>query len=373
MIRYIITLLGFCCLSAYAANNNIELQSDHPDRYVVVKGDTLWGISGKFLKNPWQWPSIWKMNKAEIKNPNLIYPGDLIVLDTSGSQPELRLLRETVTLNPGVREEPLDKEAIPTIAPSIIAPFLSRPLVIEENALNSAPTIIAGPENRLALATNSRVYIDKIDESQGANWHIYRPGKPLVDPDNRKILGIEANYLGDARVLKYGQPATVTIISAKEEIFTKDKLVAIPENIQSNFVPHAPTFPITGKIISIYGGLAETGKDSIITINHGKNDGLEEGHVLSINRLGFYISKDPDKKTKDEKFRIPELQSKDKEPKVEKYDPKEDPANNPELLQLPSERVGLLMIFKVFDQVSYALVVQANEPINDTDIVQTPN
>src|SRR5665647_514785 len=141
MFRSIITLLMFCCISFNTQAEEIALKNNHPDRHVVVKGDTLWGISGKFLKDPWQWPKVWKMNRDQIKNPHLIYPGDVIALDMSSGSPQLRLLRETVTLEPGIREEALEKAAVPTISPYIIAPFLSQPLVIENGVLNDAPII----------------------------------------------------------------------------------------------------------------------------------------------------------------------------------------------------------------------------------------
>jgi len=150
----------FCCLTAQAANKNIELQHSHPDSYVVVKGDTLWGISAKFLKNPWEWPHVWEMNKDEIKNPHWIYPGDVVVLDLSNGKPQLRLLRETIDLSPDIRVEPLDKEAIPTISPQIIGPFLNKPLVIESKDLDDAPTIIAGSDSRVALSHGNKVYIE---------------------------------------------------------------------------------------------------------------------------------------------------------------------------------------------------------------------
>ena len=131
MNKHIITLLVLSCLSLNAIAEDIQLQNNYPDRYVVVKGDTLWGISAKFLKDPWQWPKVWKMNRAEIKNPHRIYPGDVVVLDTSSGSPQLKVLHETITLQPGIREEALEAEAIPTIAPSIIDPFLTQPLLIE--------------------------------------------------------------------------------------------------------------------------------------------------------------------------------------------------------------------------------------------------
>ncbi|HEX5538433.1 MAG TPA: LysM peptidoglycan-binding domain-containing protein [Methylophilaceae bacterium] len=376
MYRYIITPLLFCCLALPAAADDVQLQAGHPDRYVVVKGDTLWGIAGKFLKDPWLWPKVWQMNRDEIKNPHWIYPGDVVVLDTSNGETRLRLLRETVTLQPGVREEPLEKEPIPTIAPNVIAPFLSQPLVIEEGQLADAPTIIAAQENRVALSPGVRIYVSKIDEGQGALWNIYRPGKALVDPDTGKTLGIEAVYLGDARVRKYGEPASADIVRAKEEIFTKDKLVAAPETLQDNFVPRAPDTDIKGRIISIYGGVAEAGRSAIVTLNRGAVDGLEEGHVLAIYREGKIIPRPGSEKAKNvDHFKdynyvnrpttkAPELTGDELPPTPAELDPS--------LIKLPDERIGLLMVFRTFDQVAYALVMQASEPINVLDLVQTP-
>lgn len=375
MFRTIITPLLFCCLTAFAAPNEVELQKDHPDSYVVVKGDTLWDISGKFLQSPWEWPKVWQMNRDQIKNPHWIYPGDIIVLDMSSGSPQLRLLKETtktVKLEPGIIEEPLEKKAIPTISPDIITPFLTRPLIIEKEGLKDAPIIIGGPDNRVIYSAGTKVYIDKIPSGSNIHWQLYRPGKTLTDPDTKSVLGIEANYLGDINITKYGEPATAMVITAKEEVFVKDKLVEAPETIQQSFVPHAPDTQITGRIVSIYGGLAETGRNSIVTINLGKDNGIEPGHVLSINRLGRYISKNPDEKKSEEKFTLKELQSPDKEPKVEKVDPKNDPSKNPKLIKLPNERVGLLMVFRTFNKISYGLVMQASEAINDSDIVETP-
>lgn len=376
MYKYIITPLLFCCLALPAVADDVQLQADHPDRYVVVKGDTLWGIAGKFLKDPWLWPKVWQMNREEIKNPHWIYPGDVIVLDTSNGETRLRLLRETVTLQPGVREEPLAKEPIPTIAPNIIAPFLSQPLVIEEGQLADAPTIIAAQENRVALSPGVRIYVSKIDEGEGALWNIYRPGKTLVDPDTRETLGIEAIYLGDARVTKYGEPASADIVRAKEEIFTKDKLVPAPEMLQASFVPRAPEGDIKGRIISVYGGVAEAGRGAIVTLNRGAVDGLEEGHVLAIYREGRIIPRpgsEAAKKAdhfKDYNYvtrptvKAPELAGEAQPPTPAELDPS--------LIKLPDERIGLLMVFRTFDQVAYALIMQAAEPVNVLDLIQTP-
>lgn len=386
MYKYIITPLLFCCLALPAAADEVRLQANHPDRYVVVKGDTLWGISGKFLKDPWQWPKVWKMNREQIKNPHRIYPGDVVVLDISSGQPELRLLHETVTLQPGVREEPLEKEAVPTIAPNVIAPFLSQPLVIEANALNAAPKIIAGPQNRVALTAGNRIYTTNMEEGGPRVWYIYRPGKLLVDPDTTEPLGLEAIYLGDLRVTKYGDPATAEILRSKEDIYPNDRLVEVSDKLLDNFIPRAPETEIKGRIMSIYGGVAEAGSNTIVSINKGSKDGLEEGHVLSINRAGSYVSKDPKEKKAEEKFPLKEFKFKEtqlsdaKDGKsqaavvkpVEKYDPKKDPANNKALIKLPDERIGLVMVFRTFERVSYGLIMQTSEPVNVLDLVQTP-
>lgn len=376
MYKYIITPLLLCCLALPAAADELQLRPDHPERYVVVKGDTLWDISARFLKSPWLWPRIWEMNREQIKDPHWIYPGDVVVLDTSSGQPRLRLLRETITLQPNVREEPLEKEPIPTIAPNVIAPFLSQPLVIEEDGLVDAPTIVAGQEDRVVLSPGVRIYISKIAQGADTLWNIYRPGKALIDPDTGETLGTEAVYLGDARVRKFGEPATAEIVRAKEEIFTGDKLVSAPTKPLVNFVPRAPDNEIKGRIISIYGGVAEAGRSAIVTLNRGSADGLQAGHVLAIHREGQIIprpgselAEKPDP-FKENEYAIPDpIDTPEQEGETE---PPAPPELDPSLLKLPDERIGLLMVFRTFDKVAYALVMQAAEPINVLDLVQTP-
>ena len=387
MYKTIITPRSFCCLALLcclalpAAAEDVQLQENHPDRYVVVKGDTLWGISGKFLKDPWQWPKVWKMNRDQIKNPHLIYPGDVIALDMSSGSPELRLLRETVTLEPNVREEALEKAAVPTISPYIIAPFLSQPLVIENGVLNGdAPSIIGGQENRVVLSPGVKIYVDKVDEEKGAFWQVYRNGKELVDPITKEVLGTEAIYLGDANVTKYGEPASAEIVRAKEEIFKGDKLVAAPEESTASFIPRAPEEQIAGQILSIYSGVAEAGANAIVTLNRGSSGGLEVGHVLAIYREGKIIRNPNTAKDKQphrwEKIKNPPHrwgEPSNNNSSAPDKKPEETVAElDPALMKLPNERVGLLMIFRTFDRVSYGLVMQASEPINVSDLVQTP-
>ncbi|PPC97588.1 MAG: LysM peptidoglycan-binding domain-containing protein [Methylotenera sp.] len=389
MFRNIITLLMFCCLSFNLNAQVIALKEGHPDRHVVVKGDTLWWISARFLKDPWLWPKVWQLNRSQIKNPHLIYPGDVIVLDLSSGQPQLKLLRQTITLEPGVVVEPLDQAAISTIPLNVITPFLSQPLIIEKDQLAESPRIIAGPDNRVVLSTGTRVYINEIEEDADLNWFIYRPGDSLIDPDSKEVLGVEATYLGDLRVKKFGKPATAEVVKAKEEIFVKDRLVPSGDEVITNFTPRAPETQINGRLLKIYGGLAEAGPESIVSINRGSQDGVEVGHVLAISRYGRII-KDPEPTKADkEKASKAEANAKPKLKELnfdvssgedgktivnfEKEKKESAPiALEPGYIKLPDERVGLMMVFRVFDRISYGLVMQANEPINTLDSIHNP-
>jgi LysM repeat protein len=383
MFRHIITLLLLCCLSFNLQAQVIELKSNHPDRHVVVKGDTLWGISGRFLKDPWQWPKVWRLNRDQIKNPHLIYPGDVIVLDTSGTSPQLRLVRETVVLQPGAVIEPLEKAAVPAIPLNVIAPFLSQPLIIEKDQLEDSPRIVAGHESRVVLSPGTRIYINEIKEGDGLNWFVYRPEGNMIDPDTKEVLGVEALYLGDARITKYGEPASGEIVRAKEEIFTRDRLVPTGDEVETSFVPHAPEKDIHGRIINIYGGVAEAGPESIVSISRGLADGIEVGHVLAINRYGRII-KDPEPPEEDKAKKKAKLNKVDSASNAEVKGIPSGEANKkltpsgeelilePGQIKLPDERIGLLMIFRVFERVSYGLIMQASEPINKLDSVQTP-
>jgi hypothetical protein len=379
----------FCCLSFNLNAQVIALKEGHPDRHVVVKGDTLWWISARFLKDPWLWPKVWQLNRSQIKNPHLIYPGDVIVLDLSSGQPQLKLLRQSITLEPGVVVEPLDQAAISTIPLNVITPFLSQPLIIEKDQLAESPRIIAGPDNRVVLSTGTRVYINEIEEDADLNWFIYRPGDSLIDPDSKQVLGVEATYLGDLRVKKFGKPATAEVVKAKEEIFVKDRLVPSGDEVITNFTPRAPETPIKGRLLKIYGGLAEAGPESIVSINRGSRDGVEVGHVLAISRYGRII-KDPEPTKADkEKASKAEANAKPKLKELnfdvssgedgktivnfEKEKKESAPiALEPGYIKLPDERVGLMMVFRVFDRISYGLVMQANEPVFTLDSIHNP-
>lgn len=379
MFRHIITLLICCCISLSLNAQTITVKNNHPERYTVKQGDTLWDISAKFLRDPWQWPAIWNLNKSEIKNPHLIYPGDVIVFDTVDGKPTLRLLRETVlghgsigshtttstpgntvNLEPSVEIEPLNKVAISTIRLSSIMPFLNQPLIIEKDQLNSAPRIIAGQDDRVILSPATRIYVRGIPDSADLDWHIYRQGELLVDPETKTHLGYEAIYLGDAKLTQYGDPATAKITKAKEEIFAKDRLIAINNNVQTNFMPHAPEHAIQGRIINIYSGVSEAGQGSIVSINRGTENGVEVGHVLAIKHLGRMINDGSIEA--DMSFSLKNIFSSDK--KTQKR------ATN--MVKLPDERAGLMMIFRTFKNVSYGLIMQTEQSVNQFDAVANP-
>jgi hypothetical protein len=344
MKKPILALILLFGLSSLSTATEITLQDRHPDSYIVVKGDTLWGIAGKFLRDPWRWPEVWKMNKQQIKNPHWIYPDDMIVLDISSGSPELRLVKalETTRLSPRVRVEPTEASAIPSIPQTAIGPFLSKPMVIAEGELEKAPYIIGTEESRVILGAGNSAYAQSVMDGGALDWHIYRPGKALIDPDSNETLGYEAVYLGDARITRFGAPATIDITKSTQEINIGDRLVEMKEEAISAYVPHAPEKSIFGRIVSAYNGVAEVGKGSIVTLNKGRQDGLEIGHVLALYRHGRNIA------------------------------PGTHDNTSPETVILPDERYGLVFVFRVFEKASYALVMQSERPVQLLDDVRTP-
>jgi len=344
-MRKIISLICFllpALVFAAQPDTHPELRSDAPDRHVVVKGDTLWDISGKFFKDPWRWPYIWGMNKNTIKDPHWIYPGDVIILDRAtgtlriGQPGETASGSAVVKLSPQARASRSPHDAIPSIPAHVITPFLSQPLVIEEGALKGAPRLIGAREGRVILGTHDTGFVKGLSRDKGSQWQIYRPGKTFTDPDTNEVLGIEAIYLGDAEATDFADISTVVITHSVQEINQGDHLVASSGTGASAYLPRAPEKNISARVISVYGGVSQAGQNTVITLNRGKRDGLESGHVLALYRKGEEV------KHEDEKF------------------------------TLPDERYGLLFVFRVFDKVSYALVMQTRLPVQLLDRAQTP-
>lgn len=349
-MRSIISALLLTLSSSWALGQGstapVELSPDAPNSHLVVKGDTLWGISSQFLKNPYRWPEVWRMNDEQIRNPHRIYPGQVIILDRNGDggNPQLRL----GTLH---KAEPRiystsERESIPAIPQNIIEPFLSQPLVIEENALSGESRVVATEDNRVVAGNNTKIYAKGIGKGAQNEWQVYRPGSVFKDPDTDEVLGYEAIYLGDARVIRHpdaDEAATLNVTKSKLEILRGDFLKAADKPDLVNYVPHAPRAEIKGKIISIYGGVkavGEAGQYSIVAISRGRRDGVERGHVLAISRTGTQVTND---------FEA-----------------------GKETIRLPDEQYGVLFVFRVFEKVSYALVMETTRPVKVDDTVQTP-
>lgn len=359
----LVLLLGHAGSSTLAAQPTIDPAA--PDRYVVVPGDTLWGISGRFLKDPWRWPQLFELNKDQIRNPHRIYPGDVVVLDRAAGRARI-VKSETVTLTPRVRVEPRESEAIPAIPPASIEPFLTQPLVIDQATLESAPRIVATEENRMVVGAGSRAYARGIDGKVGQFWQVFRPGEALVDPDSKEALGLQAVYLGDARVVREGEVTLLEIVKSNQEMYVGDRMFAAPPPSFVTYVPRAPEKSVQGRVISAYGGLSEVGTNSVITLNRGTRDGLEVGNVLAVFRSAESAT--------NIRYAQPLTGFRDT-PLWGRTGPsgRGDQATPPAPeTNLPPERHGLVFVFRTFEKVSYALVMQATAPIHVLDRVQNP-
>lgn len=361
----IITWLGMT--PALVAADDVQLNPNHPERYTVVKGDTLWDIAARFLKSPWYWPRVWKINQS-IKNPHLIYPGDVIVLRYVNGQPELSVLRnEQLTpgaaapappvteatisrgaasgmvsgvtkLEPKIYGEPLD-QAIPTITPDIIVPFLTQPLVVGQNELDEAGYVTVGLDNRIALGNESQFYARGISDSDAEYFQIFRPGKALRNPDTGEVLAYEALYLGDAQRLTPGDPSKLVVTSVKQEILPTDRLLVAPRRAAlPYYFPRSPGRPVKGRIIAALNAVSEIGSNNVVAVSLGQREGMEEGYVL---RVLYHQGRAVDPVTHG------------------KY-------------ELPDEEAALLLIFRTFEKVSYGLVLNATQPVHLYDTVVTP-
>lgn len=349
-----------------------DLAETAPERYTIRSGDTLWALSQMFLKSPWRWPELWGMNKAEIANPNRIYPGQVLELVRSDGVAHLRMAGgtarsgtpQTIRLSPRTRQEALSDLALPTLRPNVIEPFLVEPMVVDSATLNNAARIVAGPDSRVLMTQGDRVYVRGSDStpvlddtSQAKSFRIFRNATPLKDPASGQVLGYEAQYVGKA-VLVRGEsrtevmgsnkkseeavvPATIDIVATKEEIRVGDRLLPEPERQWLTYSPHAPAVQVDGRIVSVYGtAVSNAAQNQVVAINLGTNHGIEPGHVVSIQKAGATLR--------------------------DKSDP-----NRP-LMKLPDEHNGLMMVFRTFDTISYALVLEITQPVQVGDRLTNP-
>lgn len=347
-----------------AISQDVRVAPNAPQSYTVQKGDTLWGISGKFLRDPWRWPEVWRLNRDQIRNPHLIYPGDVVRLDYVDGQPRLSLAsatsgpRETLRISPTIRSTPLDREAIPTIPPGDIEPFLTRPLVTGPEGLKGSAEIVAGRDRqRVVRGEGDRIYVVGVDPAGGALWHIYRSAGPIRSHDLKEQLGNEYRYLGTGRVERFADVSTLLIENAVEEIQIGDRLVPAPREAIVNYAPHAPARDVEGRIIATMTDTVEMGRGSIVTIDRGAQDGLDVGAVLAV-----YRSVAP----------IPDPRPNEDQPVIVRFFEQTTWYRKDKLLEVPEERTGLAFVFRTFDRVSYAILLNTTDPVQIGDLVRKP-
>ena len=352
------SLLALASVAGAQNPQTIDVADRAPSSYTVQKGDTLWGISGKFLKEPWRWPEVWRMNREQIRNPHLIYPGDTVRLEYVDGQPQLMLSRDTIQLSPTTRVSSLNVDAIPSITPNDIEPYLTRPLVTGPSGLLNAAQILRGRnDERVVRGTGDVVYVLGIDPSLGDFWYIYRPAGAIVNIPGTEILGYESKFLGTARVERFGDLATVRIESAIEEILVGDRMLPAPRETLVNYVPHAPDKNIDARILRVPYGSLETGRGGIVTLDQGMQDGVEVGHVLAIYRVIPPIE-DP-RPSRQQTIILRFLDN------TTGFTPRE-------FVQPADERTGLLFVFRTFDRVSYAVVLNSTDPVRTGDYARKP-
>ncbi len=347
-------IIGFSlslAMSAWSESEDLAqyLKPGHPDVYVVVKGDTLWDISGTFLERPWLWPEIWRIN-PQIDNPHLIYPGDSITLVWVEGQPRLVLERgiagrsfkltpsDTVSLRPRIRSTPLES-AIPAIRLDSIQGFLVQNRVVDPEVLSDAPYVVQGESERLVLGGGDRLYVrGNLPDSE--SFSIMRRGPLYIDPQTNEVLGQEATYIGLGQtVAQDGDIATMLLSSTRQEVQIGDRVLPTEERkVDSTFFPSSPATETRGEIISVFDGVTQVGTYDVVVLNRGEREGLQVGNVLAIYKRGALVR---------------------------------DRISN-ETIRLPSERSGLLMVFRTFEKLSYGLVLAAEKPLAINDEVRNP-
>ena len=376
---------GQKAIASQVAANGVplsELAPNAPDNYTVKRGDTLWAISGLFLKSPWRWPELWGMNLEDVRNPHLIYPGQALFLDKSNGRATLRMRQasgtgmptDVIRLSPRTRYESLSDMTIPALSPSAIEPFLAEALIVDDASFALAPRIVATRESRVMLSRGDRGYarstysgLDSavkplsVAKGEPINYRVYRNATPLKDPTTQEILGYEAQYVGRAQLVRGESaapvadaaqkeavtaleiiPATIDIVNSKAEMLVGDRLVPEPARELLSYVPRAPLTPISGQVVSVYGSnFANASSNQIIVINKGSQDGLERGHVMALVSDGERL--------------------------VDKTD------NTRPAMKLPNERNGLMMVFRTFDRLSYALILEVSTSVVVGDRFINPN
>lgn len=333
-------LLAALLATPAAALQEDSLRDDAPARYTVVKGDTLWDISGRFLNAPWQWPELWEVND-QIRNPHLIYPGDTVYLYYRDGQPRLGLERgqgEVVRLSPQVRRVP-HREAIAPLPRETVQNFLEANRIVEPGEVEGVPYVVAGDDQRIISGAGDRIYV-RGELPPGQRFGLYRLGQRYMNPASGEFLGLELETLGEAHFLRQESDITLLeVTSARQEIRGGDLVLPLESlPVTPTFQPRAPAQEVTGQILSVPGGVRFIGRLDVVALGLGQREGIEPGHVLSVQQLGEQVV---------------------------------DPTSG-ELLRLPGEQAGLVMVFRTYERVSYALVMRATRSLAVGDRVHTP-
>ncbi len=350
--------LGLIFSCAAIAAGQPTLNPDHPDRYVVVKGDTLWDIAGRFLNEPWRWPDVWQVN-PQIQNPHLIYPGDTLVLSFVDGKPQITVAEREVSgvsnttaatedlkgsvvkLSPKVRTSEIPK-AIPAIPIDAIQQFLSRPYVADKAQLDNAPYIVDFADEHIAGGAGFRAYVKSITDAEHRKFDVVRPGKPYRDALTGEILGHEALFIASSVLQRVGEPATIFIETSELEILKGDRLIpAVEDKPITTFFPKPPKHDVHGSIIGVLNGVTQIGQYNVVIIDRGQVDGIEVGTVLTIDQKGELV-----------RDTVTEISS--------------------DTIQLPDEKAGTLMVFRTFPRVSFGLVMAASKALHVNDRVRNP-
>ncbi|MDH3334912.1 MAG: LysM peptidoglycan-binding domain-containing protein [Gammaproteobacteria bacterium] len=319
-------------------NEPVPLAAGHPNEYVVQVGDTLWDIAGTFLKDPWYWPEIWYVN-PDIVNPHLIYPGDVLGLVYIDGQPRITNVRaSTYRMSPQARVTPLT-ESISSIPYEDIAAFLSSGVVLEKNQADSLPYLLETRGDHLIAAAGNEIYVRGItQDTPGVRFSVVHVGDPLYDPDDNRLIGYQGISVGEGRLRRGGDPATVALTDTKMEAKPGDRLLPEEVDIPLNFFPRSPSSAIDGRIISVVGGVTQIGQYMVVVLNRGSSNGLSVGDVLTVFQTGEEV---------DDRF-------------------------GGGTVRLPEEEAGTVMIFKTYDRISYGLVMEATQAIHIHDMVRNP-
>ena len=406
LISFVILLLFF---SANA--DELKLNPEHPGEYTVVKGDTLWDISARFLKQPWRWQEIWGVN-PQIKNPHLIYPGDVVSLSFKDGRPVLNLERagqvtvgRNVKLSPTIRSSE-NIEAIPAIPIDAIQQFLMWPIILEEDEVDNWPYVVSSYDGHLVASVNNIIYIRGLPEdSDIKEYSIYRKGPAYKNVKKDKdeedeVLGYEAIYIGQAVMQRKGDPASAVITSVDREVLVGDRLVPnTGEDVSTEFLPSSTKTKVEGSILSVLtgisqlGGVAQIGQYQVVVLNVGENNGIEPGNVFGIFQNNFKVKDSiginkPEALEKEDakriKFEREDTNFIDQELSklvntikgaIKKFDKKFPTFANrkarSETITLPEEHVGVMMVFRTFKKISYALVMETNGPVHILDTVRS--